>query len=395
MTLFSPDELEYLRAETPGTRQVIHLNHAGASLLSQPVRDTVVQYLDAEMLYGGYEVRARYDADYQAIYQHIANLIRCTPAEIALTESASHAWSLAFASLDFQPGDVILTARAEYVSNYMTLLRAVRKYGVEIQFIPPDETGQIDLEALARMLTPRVKLLALTHVPTSSGLVQPAAAAGQLARAAGVTYLLDACQSVGQLDVDVSALGCDILTATGRKFLRAPRGTGFLFVRQDFMERTDPPFPDGWSALWQGTGTYAHVPGAQRFEAFESSVASRMGLGAAVQHATTLGTHRIQAQIYAVAHRLRQQLRDITGITVHDPGAETCGIVTFTVGSHPAAAVQQYLGARRINVSVVFGRNALLDLEHRQLTELVRASVHYITTDSETDALCESLAALV
>jgi selenocysteine lyase/cysteine desulfurase len=369
------------RAETPGCAEVVHFNNAGAALPPQPVLDAMLAHLDLEAHIGGYEAAERAQADLRRISASIARLLNCSANEVALVESATRAWDMAFYALPFAPGDRILTSRAEYASNYIALLQVARRTGAVIEVIPDDATGQVSLDALGRAIH-GARLVALTHVPTNGGLVNPAAEVGRLARAAGVLYLLDACQSVGQMPIDVEAIGCDMLSATGRKFLRGPRGTGFLYVRQALLEQLEPPFVDLHAATWTAPQTYELRPDAQRFEAWESSAAARLGLGAAVEYALSWGLDAIRERVFGLAAELRTRLAATPGVTVHDRGAERCGIVTFTLHDRPAAAVRQALKGHAINVWVSPVEYARLD---RQTEDVVRASVHYYNTEAEVD----------
>ena len=341
-------------------------------------------HLDLEARIGGYEAAERVQADGQRVYASIARLIGCAPAEVALVESATRAWDMAFYALPFAPGDRILTSRAEYASNYIALLQVARRTGARIEVVPDDETGQVSLDALGRTID-GARLVALTHVPTNGGLVNPAAQVGRLARAAGVMYLLDACQSVGQMPINVEAIGCDMLSATGRKFLRGPRGTGFLYVRHGLLEQLEPPMLDLHAAIWTAADSYELRPDARRFEAWETSVAARLGLGAAVDYALGWGLEPIRERVYALAADLRTRLAALPGVSVHDRGAEQCGIVTFTLRDQPAAAVRRALAKQAINVWVSPVEYARLA---RQTDDVVRASVHYYNTEAEVDRFC-------
>jgi cysteine desulfurase/selenocysteine lyase len=388
-------DLERARAETPGCARVLHFNNAGAALMPQPVIDAVIAHLEREARSGGYEAaEAAHDA-VEHVYDTAAALINCHRDEIAIVENATRAWDMAFYSLPLSAGDRILTAMAEYASNYIAYLQVAKRTGAVIEAIPNDEHGQLSVEALRRMIDERVKLIAITHVPTNGGLVNPAAAVGQVARAAGIPYLLDACQSVGQLPVDAEEIGCDMLSATGRKYLRGPRGTGFLYVRRTMIERLEPPFLDDHAATWVARDRYEIRPDARRFENWETNYSTKIGLGVAIDYARQWGIETTWARIRALAEALRERLAALPGVTVRDIGAERCGIVTFTIEGHDPAALVDALLSRGINVSLTTTAGTRLDMESRDLTRMVRASVHYYNSEDEIARFCETLATLI
>lgn len=383
------------RRDTPGTTHVTHLNNAGAALPPSPVTDAVIAHLHRESEIGGYEAAAAASGQLEATYAALARLIGADPDEIALVENATRAWDMAFYALPFAPGDRILTARAEYASNVIALLQVAQRSGAVIEVVDDDEHGRFSVEDLRRRLDrPRagpVRLIAMTHVPTHGGLINPAAEVGAVARAAGVTFLLDACQSVGQLRLDVRRIGCDLLSATGRKFLRGPRGTGFLYVRRDLVDRLVPPLLDLHSATWTGPSSYEIRPDARRFETWESNVAGRIGLGVAAEYAMSWGLGAIESRVQALAESLRARLSAVDGVLVRDRGVSRCGIVTFTVDGVPSDTVRQRLSSKRINTSVSPASASRFDLTARGVPDLVRASVHYYNTEDELDRLIAEL----
>jgi len=384
-------DLERVRADTPGVEHVVHLNNAGSALPPRQVVDAVVEHLQREAEIGGYEAAAERKDRWEHTYDALALLLGADRDEIAVVENATRAWDMAFYAFAFQPGDRILTGRAEYASNWIALKHVTDRTGASIEVVPDDESGQIDVAALERLLDERVKLVSLVHVPTQSGLVNPAAAVGRVTRAAGVPLLLDACQSIGQLPVDVNEIGCDILSGTGRKFLRGPRGTGFLYVRRELIERLDPPLLDMHAAEWQPDGSYRIRADARRFENWETYYAGKVGLGVAVDYALAIGIEDGWERIQALASRLRAELAELPGVTVLDRGAVLGATVTFTVADLPAAEVQRRLAAERINVSVMDAASARLDFDPRGLEEAVRSSVHYYNSDEEIDVLVDAV----
>ena len=388
-------DLDRIRRETPGCATgTVYLNAAGAALMPDAVIDAMTAYLHEEARFGGYEAAERHASRLDRLYDAAAELLHCRPHEIAVTESATRAWDMAFYSIPLAAGDRILTGATEYGSNYLAMLQAVRRSGAVIDVIPNDEWGAISVDALRAAMNDRVKLIAITHVPSNGGLVSPAAAIGEIAAAWGVPYLLDACQSVGQMDVDVARIGCTMLAATSRKFLRGPRGAGLLYVRGDFIERLEPPFIDVRSAQTGGLATYDLRADARRFEAWESSHVTRCGLLAAIEYALRLTLPAIERRVSAHAQRLRQLLGAIPRVTVRDQGRERCGIVTFTIDGIDSAAVRSTLAAGAITTGLSTEAAAPLDMDHRGLTSMVRASPHYYNDDRDLERLAAAVATI-
>jgi selenocysteine lyase/cysteine desulfurase len=375
---------------------VAHLNNAGAALPPSVVTESVIAHLRLEAEIGGYEAADAMHDQVEAVYPAITRLIGCRPDEIAVVENATRAWDMAFYSLAFRPGDRILTAHAEYASNVIAFLQVAQRSGAVVEVVDDDEHGQLSVADLRNRIengTGEAKLVAMTHVPTQGGLVNPAEEVGAVARQAGVPFLLDACQSVGQFPVDVGRIGCDMLSATGRKYLRAPRGTGFLYVRHEFLDKLEPPFLDLHAATWTAPGSYEIRGDARRFENWETNYAGKIGLGVAVEYALSWGLDAIGTRVAELAETLRGRLRDTDGVTVHDQGLRRGGIVTFTVDGVPSREVQQQLAAKSINTSVSPVGSARFDLPRRGLPDLVRASVHYYNNDAELDRLIGALPA--
>ena len=379
------------RRETPGCDNVLHFNNAGAALMPHCVLDAVINHLNLEAQIGGYEAAAQTQDAVNRVYAAAARLLGCDAAEIAIIENATRAWDMAFYAIPFKPGDRILTAVAEYASNYIAFLQVAQRTGAMVEVIPNDASGQLSIEALRNAIDDRVKLIAITHVPSNGGLVNPAAAVGKIARDAGVLYLLDACQSVGQMPIDVNVIGCDMLSATGRKYLRGPRGTGFLYVRRHWIEQLEPPFLDLHAADWIAANQYQIRSDARRFETWETNYAGKIGLGMAMDYAYQWGLNAVQSRITDLASELRRQLTALPNVVVHDLGTEKCGIVTFTVTGKPSDQIKHALSLANINVSVSSLSYARLDMAVRGNLDLVRASVHYYNSEAEVERFCKTL----
>jgi len=383
------------RSETPGCEEVVHFNNSGAALMPAPVLQSIQHHLHREAMIGGYEAEREAGEAIEQTYDSLARLLNCDRNEIAVVENATAAWCSAFYGLPLERGDRILTARAEYASNYIAYLQTARRKGIEVTVIPDDDSGQLDVKAMEDLIDESVRLISITHVPTNGGLVNPAAEAGHIAREAGIPFLLDACQSVGQMPVDVETIGCDMLSGTGRKFLRGPRGTGFLYVRESILDRLDPPFLDLRSADWIESDRYEMKPNARRFENWESFVAGRIGLGVAVDYALEWGLDEIRDRIRALAERFRAELSRVPGVTIRDQGHEQCGIVSFTVDEVDHELLVRKLYERKINCSIASSSGTLLDMQARGIDDLIRAPVHYYNTEDEIELFITALDTLL
>jgi cysteine desulfurase / selenocysteine lyase len=388
--------VEALRAQTPGTQHVTHFNHAGSSLPSAATLEAIHAHLWREATTGPMEAGVAAREQTERARTLTARLFNAQPTEIALTNGNSQAWGGAFAALGaWQPGDRILVARHEWGGNLATLHHTAGRAGASIETIPSDSSGAVDPEALEAMLDERVRLIALTWMPANGGLINPAAAIGGIARRHGIAYFIDAAQAVGQMPIDVTELGCDVLTGVGRKALRGPRGTGLLYVRQAFLEHLSPAFVDTHTAPLDAGGEPVLRADAARLEPSESAPALRCGLANALQEALEIGIENIRARIDAVAQTVRAELAQIDGVTVLDQGRERSGLVSFSVAGHEPAAVQRALAARGVTI----GSNGVgytpLDMNARGLTQIARASVSYLTTEAEIGKLLDDLRALL
>ncbi|MGS2806517.1 aminotransferase class V-fold PLP-dependent enzyme [Nocardia sp. MW-W600-9] len=382
-----------IRADTPGLASgQVFLDSAGSSLPPQVVTDTVIAHLRREAEIGGYCAANERLDDLAAVKTSIAALIGATADTIALSDSASRSWADFAYSVALRPGDRILISGADYASNAIAALQRAGQTGAVVEHIPSDDTGRLDTDALAAMLDERVKLVSLQHAPTNGGLVNPVGEATRIAHEAGALVLLDACQSIGQLPIDVGALGVDALSATGRKWLRGPRGTGFLYVRDELARTMEPGRLDLHSAQWVRPDEYRLAPDASRFEFWEYNVAARLGLGAAVDYLLALGPDEVYAAVADRAGYLRKALPGVPGVAVRDLGTEHSGIVSFTVDGHDPVELRDRLAEHAVTVTVSHAGSALLDMTARGLPAIVRASPHYFVDTDDLDRFVAALA---
>ena len=390
-------ELPRWRADTPGCGRLVHLNNAGASLAPRPVLQALRAHLDLEAEFGGYEAADARAAEIQGVADDLGRLVGTHRRNIALAQNSTVAFAQALGAVDFAPGNILLTSRADYASNQIMYLSLARRRGVEVIRAPDLPEGGVDPGAVRGLVRRRrPALVAITWVPTNSGLVQAVAAVGEICRAAEVPYLVDACQAVGQMPVNVGAIGCDYLAATARKFLRGPRGIGFLYVADRALARGDHPLlVDMHGATWTDPDRFELTPDARRFESWEISYALVLGLGAAARYALDVGLETARDRARALAAYARARLADLPGMRVLDRGAELGAIVTAEPGDRSGAEIKLALRARGINTSSPGRDDAVIDMDEKRATSAIRLSPHYYNTAAEIDTAIEALAELL
>lgn len=390
-------DIQQLRSDTPGCQQRIHLNNAGAALMPNPVVRAIQDHIVLESRIGGYEAAdARQDA-VQAAYRSVADLIGAQPRNIAFTENATASFIQALSSTRLERGDVILTTRNDYASNQIQFLSLQARVGVRVVRAPDRSEGGVDVQAMADLIRRfQPKLVCVTHVPTNSGLIQDVNAIGSVCRDAGVLYLVDACQSVGQLPIDVAELQCDFLSASSRKYLRGPRGVGFLYVSDRVLDQgLEPLYIDMRGADWIAEDHYRALPDARRFENWEFAWALVLATGEAARYATAVGIDLIRRRVSALARRVREGLGDIGQIRLLDRGGDLCGIVSAAIAGHDPATLVTALRSRGINTSAQIREFAVIDYDEKQATAALRISPHYYNTEEEIDLAVSAIRELL
>lgn len=388
-------DLERIRAETPGIDRSVHLLACGSALMPKPVVDAVIEHTRLEADLGGYEAHAQRAHELDGVYDSVAQHLGADRREIALVENATVAWCHAFYALPLKPGCRILTCEAEYAANYVAILQRAKRDDLRIDIVPSDESGALDVNALEAMVDDDVGLIAVTWVPTNGGLANPAGDIGRVARRHGVPYLLDACQAVGQMPVNVDALGCDFLSATGRKFLRGPRGTGFLYVASRWLEKMEPVTIDHFAAPWTSRNEYTLRDDARRFETWENSYALRAGLGASIDYADRIGMDAIELRVRRLAALCREELQRLDRVTMRDLGIEPCGIVSFSIDDADPNAICTQMYDAGFAIGTSSPASTRLDSERRALPTLLRISPHYYNSEDEIARAVERLGTLL
>jgi selenocysteine lyase/cysteine desulfurase len=384
--MISSEQLSALRKDTPGAEKAIHLNNAGAALMPAPVVKAIQDHITLEAQAGGYEAAAAVRAQADGFYTALGQLLQAPPQQIAFSGSATQAYNTALSAIPFEAGDTILTTNEDYVSNQLAFLQLQKNKGVRLVRVEDEPSGGLDCEDLEKKIKiHRPRLVAVTHVPTSTGLIQDVYTAGKLCQQYDCLYLLDACQSVGQMVLDINQLHCDFLTATFRKFLRGPRGVGFLYVSKKVLERSlEPSFLDLHSAEWLQEDEYRPREDARRFETWERSYALMLGAKAATEYALGIGMPAIQSRAFQLAALLREELSTIEGVELLSRGKDRCCIISVKLKKweHPQALHQEMM-KHGINCSITYQNSALIDYRTRKIPWSLRLSPHYYNTASE------------
>jgi selenocysteine lyase/cysteine desulfurase len=393
MTTSTVPDLVRWRQDTPGCERVVHLNNAGAALSPRSVRDVIVRHLALEQEIGGYEAAEGQVEAVRQAYDAVGDLLGTRGRNIAMVQNSTVAYAQALSAFDLGPGDRILTSNADYASNQIMFLSLAQRRGVEVVRAADVEEGGIDPEDVRKRITVRrPALVALTWIPTNSGLVQPVEAVGEICRDAGIPYLIDACQAVGQLPIDVGRIYCDYLAGAARKFLRGPRGLGFLYVSDHALNSgAHPLLVDMRGATWTEANAFALAPDARRFETWEFAFALVLGLGAAARYAMAVGLDVAGDRARQLAAYARGRLTSLPRTRVLDRGTELCAIVTASFTGWHSADIKLRLRARGINTSSPAREDAVLDMDHKRVESALRISPHYYNTEEEIDSAVEAL----
>ncbi len=385
--------IDTLRAQTPGCKTKIHFNNAGASLMPESVIDAMQQHINLEGTIGGYEASDLKAKEIAGFYESVAKLVNGKSDNIAFTSSATNSYARALSCIPFQEGDSLLLANEDYISNQLAFFSLQKRFNLKIFRAASLKEGGVDVEDMKRLMDAHhPKLVTLTHVPSNSGLIQPVEEVGMLCKERNIYYLVDACQSTGQIPLDVEKIHCDFLSATLRKFLRGPRGAGFLYVSDKIInEKLEPLFIDMRGGDWIATNEYQVRMDARRFEDWEIPYALLLGSKAAIDLANTLGVQHIKERNIYLCDRIRKGLSVLQGFRLLDIGREQSSIITVEIRGQKPADVLQGLRKENINTSIGNKHFALIDFEAKQVDWALRISPHYYNTEEEIDLLINTL----
>ncbi|MDX1942742.1 MAG: aminotransferase class V-fold PLP-dependent enzyme [Saprospiraceae bacterium] len=395
--MLTTEQIQRFRAETPGVKNRMHFNNAGAALMPQLVIDAIQKHLQLEIEIGGYEAEALVQKEIEGFYQAMALFLNCKSDNIAYAGNATDAYNRALSAIPFAEDDVIITTNNDYVSNQIAFLELQKRYGIQLIRAQDRPEGAVDVDSMRALIKKHSpKLVAVTHVPTNSGLVQPIIEIGNICAEEDIFYLVDACQSAGQMPLDVQQIKCDFLSATYRKFLRGPRGAGFLYASDKALDlELEPIFVDLHSATWIEPDIYELRQDARRFEVWERPFALMLGSKACVEYALEIGLPNIEQRVKMLADLCRNKISAIPGIRNLDKGIERCGITTYALKNWQPDALKNKLQEHKINTTITRSGGAIIDFAEKGVDWALRVSPHYYNTEEEIDILTNVLSDLI
>lgn len=366
------------------------MNNAGAAFMPSPVIRAIADHIKLESEIGGYEAADERGEPIEVGYHDLAALIGTDARNVAVVANATAGFIQALSVFDFARGDEIITSRSDYTSNQIQYLALHERIGVSIVHAADLPEGGVDPSAVREILAKESgrgrRVVAMSWVPTNSGLVQEMEAVGVICEEFDVPFIVDACQAVGQIPIDVSRLRCDYLSATARKFLRGPRGVGFIYASDRALARGDHPlFVDMRGARWVAPGRYEVADSAKRFEDWEFPYALVLGQAAAARYTLDVGVEVAQQRSWMLAARLRDALEKIPGARLLDRGRSRCAIVTVAFDRVDAQEIVSHLRSRGINTVASLREYGQLDFGDKGVEAAVRLSPHYYNTEDEVD----------
>ena len=383
------------RAETPGATTIVHLNAAGAGLPPRVVTETVIDHLAREASIGPHWAAAKAQDRLNGVRAAVADLLQCRPHNVAFGGSAGLMWAMAFLAMPMKRRSRVLVARSEWAGNILNLMKRRLDDAIEIETMPVDErTGRIDVERVAALIDERTAAICLPLVASGSGVRQPVELIAALPRPDDCLLFVDAAQAVGRMPVGMAKTGADVLVAPSRKWLRGPRGEAIMALSDRALERIgDPPVLSQAGSSWTSIDNYTTRTDARRFETYEFSVASRLGLGAAIEHGLRHGIENIRSVIRARITRIHAGLTAIPGVTIFEENAAEPAFLTFTTDALLPAELNDYLAEANIAAAVVDRDYARADLEARGLAAVNRVAPHAYSSEEDVDRFLDAVSA--
>ena len=366
----------------------INFNNAGASKNPEFVVNRIKEYLDEEVIFGGYYAAEKNKKHIINFYKNLSFLINCHESEISFVPSSTYGWNFFLDSVNLEKGDNIIIFDNEYGNNFLSLLK---KKNVEIRVSEIDTNGKICLSNLKKKIDKKTKIICVCHIASQSGNIQNVEEICKVSKKLNnkIIFLLDACQSIGHIKIDVKKINCDVMVGSGRKYLRGPRGTGFMYIKDSIKKNIRPSIFDSRSCVLKKMKTILYKKNL--FETFEFPPALIIGLSESLSYLNKLGIKKIEKKIKNLSIYFRKKIKKINSVTVYENPLLLSGINTISVEKKPVEKIHKYLLKKKILTSICTTSTSYHHFEKMNVKKLLRISFHHYNTRKEIDYLVEVL----
>lgn len=371
----------------------MYFNNAGAGLMSKGTYETLTNHMEIEMNVGAYKAAAIKSDAVNNFYLLAAKLLNAgSKDEIAFIDSASRGWNLIIYGLDIKESDVIVTLSSEYGTNLLTIYDIAKRTHCGIKVIQCDNEGNFSLDDVDQALQSGGTILAVSHVAAQGSIVNPVVELGILAQKYDAIYIVDGCQAVGQIKVDVQQINCCAYVTAGRKWLRGPRGTGILYVRRNAPIRTPQIDLASADLVFDELGTVVDVKvrdDAKQFELWEKSTSSLLGLANAIQEYMDYGIDTAEQEICAKANYIRSFVVSNQHLALVGSENSSTGVVGFYIKDpKQEKKVKELIEKENFIISYVCDWDCPTFFPQNGVQYIFRISPHYYTSNDDIQAIC-------
>lgn len=370
----------------------INFNNAGSSKNSNKVIKTIIAYLEEEQKLGGYLAAKLNRPKILNFYRVFSKLIKCKKSEISFLPSSTYGWNFFLNSISFKKNDNVIIFENEYGNNFISLLK---KKNLKIKVSKLSHDGQVCFESLKENIDRNTKLVSVCHISSQCGNLIDVQKVGKIVKEINrnTLFLVDACQSIGQIDINVRKINCDVMIGSGRKYLRGPRGTGFIFIKDDLKKNLSPIISDSFSCKIVNMKKIIYKK--NYFETFEYSPALLLGLTEAIENIHSIGIKKIQKKIKKLSLYFRLKVRKLNGVIIFENECLISGINTIIINGFSTKEVLDYLLKKKILCSISDNKTSYHFFKTRKRKSLLRLSFHYYNDFKEIDFLIKTIEELV
>jgi cysteine desulfurase / selenocysteine lyase len=371
-----------------------YLNNAGAGIMSTKTYEVIINYLKLEREIGAYHAAAKSKTLSDNFYINAAKLINAnSPSEIAYMDSASRGWNMIVYGTPLKKGDTILTLSSEFGTNLITLFNYAKLNDFKVCVIKCDINGSFLIEEIENKLKEGAKLIAISHAVAHGSIINPVEEIGKLAKKYGAYYIVDGCQTVGQIKVDVQSIQCDAYMTTGRKWLCGPRGTGFLYVKSSSQMRTTQLDLASADLIFDDNLNLIRIEvrnDAKQFELWEKSFANLLGLSSAIEECLESKIEVISVKIQELSNKLRFAASSNENIKLIGKTISLSGILGFYLDDYSKESyVQNEFDKFDLRISTMSDWDCPMHFPKNGANKIFRLSPHFYTDNDTIEKACE------